>query len=87
LYNENNPAISRLQIRLMCWDNDIVHRNDTHLIDANYWLRLGADICFDWLFKSYLNFDQGLRCQFSAPITLPMKPENMPYYQGPRIMS
>ncbi len=69
----------------MCWDVDIVHRNDIHLTDADYWSRLGADICFDPLFKSYLNFDQGLHEGFPAPTSLPMKPENMPYYQGPRI--
>ena len=84
-YDGNNPAILRLQMRLMCWDVDIVHRNDIHLTDANYWSRLGADICFDPLFKSYLNFDQGLRQRFPAPTSLPMKPENMPYYRGPRV--
>ena len=57
-YDDNNPAVLRLQMRLMCWDVDIVHRNDIHLTDANYsWSRLGADICFDPLFKSYLDFD------------------------------
>ena len=60
-YDGNNPAVLRLQMRLMCWDVDIVHRNDIHLTDADYWSRLGADICFDPLFKSYLDFDQGLR--------------------------
>jgi hypothetical protein len=71
----------------MCWDIDNVHRNDSHLIDADYWLRLGADICFDPLFKSNLEFDWGLRERFPAPRTLPMRPENMPYYQGPRVTS
>jgi hypothetical protein len=56
-YDGNNPAISRLQMRLMCWDVDVVHQNDSHLVDADYWSRLGADICFDPLFKSYLDFD------------------------------
>jgi hypothetical protein len=82
-YDGNNPAVLRLQMHLMCWDVDIVHRNDTHLIDADYWSRLGADICFDPLFKSYLDFDRGLRTRCPAPSSLPMKPEHMPYYRGP----
>jgi hypothetical protein len=82
LYDGNNPAVLWLQMRLMCWDVDIVHRNDIHLMDADYWSRLGADICYDYdpLFKSYLDFDQGLRKKFPAPIKFPMLPENMPYY-------
>ncbi len=61
--------------------------NDSYLVDADYWSRLGADVyvCFDPLFKSYLDFDRGLRQRFPAPVTLPIKPENMPYYRGPRI--
>ena len=73
-YDGNNPAISRLQMRLMCWDVDIVHRNESYLVDADYWSRLSADVCFDPLFKSYLNFNRGLRQCFPAPVTLPMKP-------------
>jgi hypothetical protein len=84
-YDGNNPAISRLQMRLMCWDVDIVHRNNSYLVDADYWSHLGADVCFDPLFKSYLDFDGGLCQRFSAPVTLPMKPENMSYYRGPWI--
>jgi hypothetical protein len=71
----------------MCWDVDIVHRNDIHLTDADYWSRLGADICFDPLFKSYLDFDRGIRERCPAPTSLPMKPENMPYYRGPQFAS
>ena len=46
-YEGGNPAILRLQMRLMCWDVDIVHRPDTKLVDADYWSRLGVDIEFD----------------------------------------
>ena len=77
------PAVLRLQMSLMCWNIDIVHWNNIHLTNANYWSLLGADICFDPLFKSYLDFDRGLREQFPAPTSLPMKPKNMPYYRGP----
>ncbi len=72
-------------MRLMRWDIDIVHRNVFNLVEANYWSQLGMDICFDPLFQSYLNFDQGLCERFPAPRTLPMKPESIPYYRGPRI--
>ena len=49
-YDGNNPAVLRLQMRLMCWDMDIVHRNDIYLAGADYWSRLGEDICYDPLF-------------------------------------
>jgi hypothetical protein len=71
----------------MCWDIDIVHRNDIHLTDADYWSRLGADICFDPQFKGYLDFNRSLRAEFPAPTDLPIRPENMPYYRGPRVTS
>jgi hypothetical protein len=57
-------------MRLMCWDIDIVHRNVSHLVDANNWSQIGADICFDPLFKSYLDFNRGLCEHFPAPTTL-----------------
>ncbi len=86
-YDGNNPAILSLQMRLMCWDVDIVHQNDSHLTNANYWSWLGANFYFDPLFKSYLDFDWGLSKRFPVQHTLPMKSENMPYYRGPQIMS
>jgi hypothetical protein len=87
LYNGNNPAVLRLQMWQMCWDIDIVHRNNTHLTDVDYWLRLGKDICFDLHFCEYLQFDHSLRAGFPAPTALPMLLQNMPYYCGPRIPS
>jgi hypothetical protein len=57
LYDGNNPAILWLQMQLMCWDMDIVHCNNIHLTYANYWSRLGADICYNPLFKLYLDFN------------------------------
>jgi hypothetical protein len=35
-YDGNNPAVLRLQMCLMCWDVDIIHRNNIHLADADY---------------------------------------------------
>jgi hypothetical protein len=84
-YEGGNPAILCLQMRLMCWDFDIVHRPDVELIDADYWSRLGADLNFDPLYRKYLLLTRQLRQSNPAPTDLPMRPENMPYYRGPRI--
>ncbi len=46
-YDGNNSAILWLQMRLMCWDVTIIHWNNTYLADADYWLHLGEDICFN----------------------------------------
>ncbi len=59
-YEGGNPVILHLQMHLMCWDMDIVHRPDTELIDANYWSHLGADLDFDPLFSEYLNLTREL---------------------------
>jgi hypothetical protein len=60
-YDCNNPVILRLQIRLMCCNVDIVHQNNVHLTDVDYWSRLGLDLCFDPLFFEYLKFNQSLQ--------------------------
>jgi hypothetical protein len=72
-------------MRLMCWDVDVIHCPDLHLVNADYWLRLGADIDFDPLFWDYLQYTMELQKLHAAPTDLPMHRENMPYYQGPRI--
>eukprot|EP00956_Cyclotella_meneghiniana_P018529 scaffold30928_cov30-Cyclotella_meneghiniana.AAC.2 len=46
-YDGNNPAILRLQMRLMCWDMTIVHRPGTIMVSPDYFSRLGADLCYD----------------------------------------
>jgi hypothetical protein len=56
-YEGGNPAILHLQMRLMCWDVDIVYQPDTELIN---WSRLDVDLDFDPLFCEYLN----LTCEF-----------------------
>jgi hypothetical protein len=84
-YKDGNSAILRLQMRLMCWDVDIVHRSDSELVDADYWSCLGADIDFDPLFRDYLDYTAKLWKSNPAPADLPMRPENMPYYRGPRV--
>jgi len=86
-YEGPNPAILCLQMRLMCWDVDIVHRPDVELVDADYWSRLGADISYDPLLLDYLKYTMKSRVYHPPPTDLPMRPENMPYYRGPRIQS
>ena len=77
-YEGNNPAVLRLQMRLMCWDCDIVHRSDFYLIDADYWSRLGADLCFDPLLRDYIQRVASMRSQHPVPEAMPMLPCNMP---------
>jgi hypothetical protein len=55
-YDGANPAILRLQMHLMCWDVDIVHRPDVELVDANYWSCLGMDIVYDPLLHDYMAY-------------------------------
>jgi hypothetical protein len=83
-YKGGNPAILSLQMRLMCWDVNIIHRPVSKLIDADYWSRLGADLNFDPLFRKYLQLTHHLRKSKPAPTDLPMHSKNMPYYRRPR---
>jgi hypothetical protein len=85
-FKGNNPAILCLQMWLMCWDMDIVHRNDIHLTNADYCSCIGEDMCFDPHFKEYLDFNRSLCSRFHAPVGLPMCPENMPYYHRPQVL-
>jgi hypothetical protein len=73
-------------MRLMCWDVDIIHQNNTYLVDADYWSCLGAGLCFNPLLKKYLELAQSLRLTHPAPSSLSMLLENMPYYRGPQII-
>ncbi len=82
-YEGGKSAILRLQMRLMCWDVDTVHRPDTELVDANYWSRLDVDLDFDPLLRGYLAYVLARPHSSPPPTDLPMHPENMPYYRGP----
>jgi hypothetical protein len=85
-YNSANHVILCLQMRLMGWDVDMVHRNDHYITDADYWSRLGANLCFDPLFKTYLELTRSLCLANPAPSLFPMKPKNMPYYCRPCVI-
>ena len=69
-------------MRLMLWSVDIVHRKADHLVDANFFSRLGGDLCYEPLVKEYLNFTINLR-KLYPPLTGPILPENMPGFRGP----
>jgi hypothetical protein len=62
---------------------DIEHRNDFHLVDINYWSTLSADLCFDPLFKNYIQQADFLHKKHPSPTELPMLPKNQPYYWPP----
>ena len=83
-YKGGNPAILHMQMRPMCWDIDIVHCPNLELVDVYYWSRLGVDMDFDPLFREYLELTSQLCQSNPTPTDLPMQPENMPYYRGPR---
>jgi hypothetical protein len=79
-HDGSNLAILRLQMRLMCWDVDIVHRSNNFLVNADHWLHLNANLCYDPTFRKYLQFVSSF-CATHPPLTdIPMQPENMPYY-------
>ena len=61
------------------------HRGNEYLIDADYFSRLGKDLCFDPLLLEYVHQVIGLRKKYPAPERLPMQPQHMPHYRGPRI--
>jgi hypothetical protein len=79
-YDGLNPAILQLQMRLMCWDVDIVCRANDFLVDADYWLHLNADLCYDPTFCEYLQFVSSFCPMHPPPTDIPMQLENMPYY-------
>ena len=72
-------------MRFMCWDMDIDHRNDIHLTDANYFSRLGSDLYYDPLLCDYIERVDAIKCAHPSESALPMEPQNMPYYGGPRL--
>jgi hypothetical protein len=86
-YDGANQAILCLQMCLMGWDVDIVHRTNNYLADANYWSHLDADLQYDPFFQHYLHLVAELCKKHPPPTDLPMQAANMPYYWGPRIPS
>jgi hypothetical protein len=86
-YESAIPAILWLQMRLMCWDVNIVHRPDSQLVNADYWSRLGSDIKYNPLLCDHLEFTMNTWAANPLPTKLPMCPENMPYFRGLRFQA
>ncbi len=57
-YKDGNRAILWVQMCLMCWDVDIIHRPDSQLLDANYWFCLGINVAL--ILFSVIIFNTGL---------------------------
>jgi len=72
-------------MRLMEWDVDVIHRPGTDLVDIDYWSCLGVDLQFDPLYAKYLVQTRQYRKLHPPVTTVPMLPENMPYYRGPKV--
>jgi hypothetical protein len=72
-------------MRFMCWDVDIEHCNDIHLTDADYFSRLGSDLCYDPLLCDYIQRIDAIKQDHPSPSALPIEPQHMPYYRGPRL--
>jgi hypothetical protein len=47
--------------------------------------RLGANLCYDPLLRDYIEQVNALRQKNPSLSELPMEPENMPYFRGPRV--
>ena len=73
-------------MRLMLWAMDLHHRKAEFLTVPDYFSRLGADMIFDPLTRVYLDKTAEF-CRLYAPISGPMRPENMPGYRRPRFRS
>ena len=84
-YDGKNPALLRLQMRFMCWDMVIEHRNDHCLVDADYFSRVGADLCYDPLLRDYIQQVAALRRRSPAPTEMPIADEHQPYFRRPRV--
>ena len=80
-YEGKNPVILRLQLRLMLWPVDIVHRTRDFNVDSNYMSKLALDTRHDPLLKLYLERASDLRNKYPALGGKVILPENMPGYR------
>ena len=72
-------------MQFMWWDMVIEHRNDHCLVDADYFLRVEADLCYDPLLCNYIQQVAALRRRSPAPTEMPIADEHQPYFRGPRV--
>jgi hypothetical protein len=83
--NGGNQAVQHLQMGIMGWDVDIIHRVNNYLTNADYWSRLDSNLCYDPTFKDHVRLISTLLLQSTSPSDLPVLPRNMPYYRGLQI--
>ena len=65
----------------------IVHHNDNFLANAEYFFRLGTNLCYNPLLHEYIQQIHAFKLSTPLPMDLPMQPENMPYYSAPHVQS
>jgi hypothetical protein len=82
-YEGTNPVILRLQMRLMMWAMDIVHRVRTFNVPPDYFSKLASDTIFDPLLAEYYRVAIDERLRFPAP-SGEMTPEMMPGWRKPK---
>ena len=71
----------------MGYDCDMNHRNREWNVAADYFSYLGVDLTYDPLLRDYLQRSYSMRRENPVEESLPIKPENMPGFRGPRIKS
>ncbi len=67
-------------MRFMCWDMVVEHQNNHCLVDTDYFLRVGANLCCDYIQQVAALW----RCS-PAPTKMPIAPKHQPYFCGPRV--
>jgi hypothetical protein len=61
----------------------VEHQNDHCLTNADYFLHVGADLCYDPLLQNYIQQVAALQRRSPAPTKVPIAPEHQPYFCGP----
>ena len=82
-YAGTNPVVLRLQMRLMMWAVDIVHRTGNWLVWPDYFSRLGVDTTFDPLLAENAALSASMLKRYPPP-TGPMEPHMWPGYRQKR---
>ena len=82
-YEGSNPVLLRMQMRLMLWNMDIVHRTRDYNVDSDYMSKLALDSRFDPLLSKYLQVAAELRDKYPPP-SGDILPSMLPGYRQPR---
>ncbi len=70
-------------MKLMIWKMTIIHHNNDWLVDADYRLRKGKNLCLDPLLDENAKQTSNLKLKHPAP-TGQVLPQNMPNFMGSR---